>query len=235
MESKTIAGSPAPAEAPATEEAQADAPAVETAPETPAQDDAEGEPSVTAESQGQPADEAGDESPAGDEAADEEPEESGPVEYDLQLPNGVQGEQAEAHVVEVESFARAHQLSPDQAQAVLDRDLARHQEQVTDWFDRSSKWKAQVVADPEFGGDNFARTQQLSKEVTSAYFGARFADMLERTGFGNEPDFVKGTARIGADLAEANKLVGGRRVSGSDGPTRATLFDKSPEMDSMGG
>jgi len=213
----TIIGESDPEVAPApSEDVQPDAPATPAEPAAPATEDAPGEPEVTPESPD------ADATPAEGEASSEDQ-----VVYELSIPDD--SSMTDADRDSVVEFAKEHELEPTVAQAVLERDAARAAQARADWHATVQEMRAEVEADPKLGGDNLQATIKNAKAAVTHYFGADFADELDRTGFGNNRKLVAGLARIGADMAESTHLAqGGQAASGGIDP--AKLFPNSKGM-----
>lgn len=97
-----------------------------------------------------------------------EPEETKPVvpeKYELNVPEGAPFEQAQ--VDEIAAYAKKQGLSNEQAQALVDRDVARvqsaHQEHVKLVQEHYARTLAEARADPEIGGDRWGETVQKAQ------------------------------------------------------------------------
>jgi hypothetical protein len=155
-----------------------------------------------------------DEKPADDKKDSDTKEPDGkakdePVKFDLKLPEGSLLKPEAVQVVT--DFAKANKMTPEQAQAVLERENANVMEQKKMLDDLSVKWVGEVKADKELGGDNFAKTAELSKRVIDK-FAPELVEELEKTGLGNHPGFVRFVYRIG------KAMDNGEFVKGSNPP-----------------
>lgn len=70
----------------------------------------------------------------------------------------------------------------------------------------------------EWGG-TFGKKVALAARTVKQLFPPAFATKLEQTGFGNDPDFIRGLAAIGEALAEDGIIAG--EVEGVPGPEEA--------------
>lgn len=105
------------------------------------------------------------------------------------------------------AFAAKSGLSPELAQAVLDQQHAEvlaHQntlmaeaEQV-----RRVDWVNMTKSDPEIGGQHFPATLQAAARARAEFFNPEFNKMLEDTGLGNHPEFVRAWAKVGQRMGQ---------------------------------
>lgn len=111
---------------------------------------------------------------------------------------------------DVMAFAKAHNLTSEAAQKVLNRenDLVSgilsaqeetHQKQV-------EQWARDVHADKELGGEKFKETAESARRVVEKFGDDGVIKLLNETGYGNNPVVVKLLARIGRAMAD-DKLV----------------------------
>lgn len=68
---------------------------------------------------------------------------------------------------------------------------------------RTETWVQQAQADPEIGGAKFNETVQLSAQARKKFFTPEFDQMLETTGLGNHPEFIRAWSRVGRAMAES--------------------------------
>lgn len=134
----------------------------------------------------------------------------------------------------IAAFARGRGLSNEQAQALLDQrhegaaELSRRQ---TDQLQQiRSQWEQQVRDDPELGGEQFDATLKRTKLVMDRFApeGSKMREILNETGYGNHPEFVRFVAAIGKAMSEDRPFGG---PSGGDAPRspEEVLYGGSPE------
>ncbi len=127
-----------------------------------------------------------------------------PEKYDLKLPEGSQ--LPPAHVEKLASLAKERGLSQDEAQAMLDRDsglISSYAKEQQDQFKKQSDtWKAEFVADKEFGGEKATENVELAHRVVKRFADDKFVQELERSGLGDHPDLLRTFARIGKEMSE---------------------------------
>lgn len=114
----------------------------------------------------------------------------------------------EADIEATEAFAKEHGLTNEQAQAVLDQNLAKavsFQEAQDAAFEKQkAEWADAVKADPDLGGDKLDQTIELSRLAMDKFADQSFADMLNETGLGNHPELVRMMSRIGQVMKEGS-------------------------------
>lgn len=75
---------------------------------------------------------------------------------------------------------------------------------------QNEEWIAKAKADPEIGGDKFAKTVEASQRVFKQFGDKEIVDLLDESGFGNHPAFLRLWAKVA-------KAVGNDNVSGTTG------------------
>lgn len=81
-----------------------------------------------------------------------------------------------------------------QAQAVA--------EQAAGFTKLKNDWAAELKADKEFGGDNFAKTIGAAKTLIGKYGDKELLTEMKEWGWANNPRLLKMLARMNADLSE---------------------------------
>lgn len=155
-----------------------------------------------------------------------------PDKYELKLPDGSPLDPA--RVQAVSEFAKQNKLSNDEAQAVLtkENDVATHvvQRQKVQLKTLSDGWTAASKADPEIAGADgkqFDKNVQYARTAMEALFpGAEIKKWMDDTGMGNNPQVLKGFARIGR-LMESDKAVipNGQPAAQRKGSMESRLYD----------
>lgn len=104
--------------------------------------------------------------------------------------------------------------TPEKAQAIIDKFgpvLAGMTERANaaaitriddDRAARVAEWAAQVQADPEIGGANYAKSVQLAGTVMDRFMDADSRAFLDESGLGNYPGLVKAFAKIGGQISD---------------------------------
>ena len=148
-----------------------------------------------------------DSQPSSEEGGGNTTEDSGsvvPEKYDLSLPENA--DLTGDYLEQVESYAKELGLSQEQAAQMVERDaslvagyrdrvLAEHQQEVQGWTD-------QVKADADLGGINFESTVKHAQSAIERFGDDSFRKVLNESGYGNHPDFVRFVSKIGKAIAE---------------------------------
>lgn len=111
-----------------------------------------------------------------------------------------------AHLTAVKEFATANKLTPEAAQAVLERDddqrTSMEAANLESWTVQAKEWRGEVEADKELGGDALPVTLTNAKTALAKFFPSEFVAQLGESGFGNHPGLIRGLAAVGAAMAE---------------------------------
>lgn len=144
---------------------------------------------------------------AGDKenATPKEVEKVVPEKYDLKLPENLVVDPEDLGAFE--EMAKAGKLSNEEAQKVLEEQVAR-QTKLTEA--KSERWRKETESDPEIGGEKLGENVEFAKRAISKFFGPDLAKELERTGYGNRLTIVKGFAQIGRLLGEDTFVPAGK-------------------------
>lgn len=160
-----------------------------------------------------------------------------PEKYDLKLPDGSTVDPAV--VQRTEAIARDLGLSNEAGQKLLDRtvkeisDLETSAKKAaedsqkalidawkpggTEWVKRETQWATQAKADPELGAtpEAFAVSVEKAQQALAKY-GPELKPLLDETGYGSHPLFIRMLARIGRGMSEGSMVMGsGGRVGAS--------------------
>lgn len=99
---------------------------------------------------------------------------------------------------------------------------------TTDWTKTQDEWKAKVSSDPDIGGTKTPEVMSRVAFLRDTY-GKDIPDLkqvLDFTGAGNHPSFIKWIKNISMDLVEGKALPGGTPASG-DRTVADKIFDKT--------
>jgi hypothetical protein len=123
-----------------------------------------------------------------------------PESYDLKVPEKsfMSADQLEAF----KSYAKEKGLSNVDAQALLERDhgvlqaglqaISQKAQQIR------NQWITEIKADKDIGGEKYEQTLAMADRALQEFFpGADMKELLDNTGWGYNPGFVKGLMRIG--------------------------------------
>lgn len=157
-----------------------------------------------------------------------------PEKYDLKL--AAESPLDPSDIEKIAAIARTQGLSNEQAKALLVSHeaaasgiLARQQQFVTD---ERAKWIADTKADRDLGGTNFPQTETNVKRAMDKFApaGSAFRKLVDETGYGNHPEFVRFVSAIGKAMAEDTPL----RAGASNGeakrkPIAEVFFGDTPQ------
>jgi hypothetical protein len=101
------------------------------------------------------------------------------------------------------TFAKENNLTQEQAQKLLDRDVGFAETQNKAIEAQVEKWKHEVAADPELGN---AENMGVAKEGLERFATAELRQMLSETNLGNHPLVLKHFHALGK-LAAQDKFV----------------------------
>lgn len=136
-----------------------------------------------------------------------------PAQYaDFKLPDGVKLEGTE--LTEITTLAKDFNLTQDQAQKLVDRDVATRQ--AADASIKAQvatvhqKWRDESTANAEWGGTNLGANLGLAKKALTTFDkDGALAKGLEDTGAGNNPAMIGFLVRVGKAISEDKLVTGG--------------------------
>lgn len=149
--------------------------------------------------------------------------EAAPEKYeDFKLPDGMSVH--EPTMQDFKTFAKEHQLSQKDAQALVDMQakvygegLKQIQEQ---WTKTQAEWRDEVKADKDIGGDKFNATLSVAKNVVDVFGNDKFKRAVESTGMGNHPEFIRFLYNIGKEFADDDVLTTGENAKPAISPAK---------------
>lgn len=137
-----------------------------------------------------------------------------PESYEaFNLPEGVKLEGADLETFT--GFAKELNLSQEQAQKLLDRELALRQDietRVNAEADAAIKgWLEAARADKEFGGEKFDENVAVARKALETFGTPALKAMLDSSGLGNHPEAIRFMYRVGKAISEDKLVLGDRR------------------------
>jgi hypothetical protein len=198
------------------------APPETSAPEATPAETTEAEPTEPTTLLGQEAEEAEDQATPTDEA----PEQDGGVDYSsVQLGEDARvGEDVRDAVL---GFAKEHNLEPEVAQAILDREQSRAEAVDEAWAGQVVEWEQSVRNDPKLGGTNLPTTINNARAAISRFGPSGWLGKLNESGFGSNPELIAFASAVGAYMGERNGVVHGNDAPGAQGPTWGSVYGNS--------
>ena len=179
----------------------------------------------------QTADEAADDADksaddAGEEGDKDEDEPKGaPEEYeDFAAPEGVE---LDAEVLgDFKALGKELNLPQAEAQKVVDLGLKLQGKWAADQAERfqatRDEWTAETKADPEIGGDKLTESLASAKKVLDSFGTPALRELLNDSGLGNHPEFVRAFAKVGKAISE-DTFVGVEKEGGTKSAAK-TLY-----------
>lgn len=142
------------------------------------------------------------------EKTDDEPEGAPETYADYTLPEGI--EINETDLTEFNTIAKELNLTQDQAQSLVDLQSKRAEanseavkQALTDAFQKQQEdWVSELKADKDFGGDNLDKNVGLSVKVINKFGSPGLKAVLDSSGMGNNPEFIKTFNNIGKAISE---------------------------------
>lgn len=144
-----------------------------------------------------------------------------PEEYeDFKAPEGV--ELNEEVLNQFKPVAKELNLTQEQAQKLVDfqaAQVAQHQAETQEYFGNlMSEWQQAVKEDSEIGGKAFDENIANAKAAIEAFGSKELIAVLDETGMGNHPEFVRVFARMGKAIKEDGIRVGNSNPGGPKDP-----------------
>lgn len=155
---------------------------------------------------------------APEQASDNKGEQAAPAgapeKYEaFTVPEGVTLDDAAR--TDLETFAKDLNLTQEQAQKLLDRDLAAgtaSQEAMQAQFQATvAEWVEAAKKDPVIGGAEFDKNLGVAKAGMDRFATDDFKALLRETNFGNHPTVIKHFHALGK-LLEQDKFVTGQKA-----------------------
>ena len=142
-------------------------------------------------------------------------EEAKPLELDLK---GLEEEK----VADIVEFAKTHNLTKEQAQALVDKrkgdedaKVAAAETYKTKEVEVFAKWEEELKADPDFGGENFANSvHSVNKLIREELPGLK--NLLTTSGKRLPPSLMKDLNSVARKLYGETELVQGEKVNSGD-------------------
>lgn len=156
------------------------------------------------------------------------------VKFELKLPEGTSlGKDAIERTV---AFARERGLSPEQAQAVLERESASLSSYVEGqkklFEDETNKWYAEFQSDKEFGGDKFEESRKLANRALVRFGDDAFINNLRESGFNNHPGLTRLLVRVGRMTKDDSLVMSPAANPSSQERLADRLYSKTKEKES---
>jgi hypothetical protein len=218
---------PAPADEPTLVTGADDAPKADDQPKADGAPKADGQPKANDD-----APKADDDAPKGDDDApkgDDEPKvEGAPEEYaEFTLPEGIE---LDTEITDqFKGVAKELNLTQEQAQRVVELGAQMRQRDAEAIIATRQEWLDQSKSDTEFGGDKLDASLGVAKRAISAFGNDAFVQLLNQTGLGNHPEFIRFAMKAGKAVAEDEVITSGNKQSTPHGSLAKRLYGTDKE------
>lgn len=131
-----------------------------------------------------------------------------------------EGQQFDPEVLtNFKEIAKDLNLSQEAAQKMLDKMgpvVAQRQAQQVEAL--RNQWADQSTADKEFGGEKLNENLGVARKALDTFGSPELKSLLNESGLGNHPEFIRLLYRAGKAISEDN-FVGGNKSTGKAQPT----------------
>ena len=118
-----------------------------------------------------------------------------------------------------ENSAQANEQAKSQAQRLREHEAGQRQQ----WQEQVNKWRKEATEDPHIGGANLPATVARAQLALDRFDESkRIGQLLEQTGYGNNPDVLRFFNRL-ADALMEDGLVQGQ-AGGSMPPLEERMY-----------
>ncbi|THF64319.1 hypothetical protein [Pseudothauera rhizosphaerae] len=130
---------------------------------------------------------------------------------------------------DIKATAKELGLSQEKAQKLADlavkRTAAAQQQQVERLQQARTEWADTARADQEFGGEKLNENLAVARKALDAFGSPELKSLLNESGLGNHPEFIRLLYRTGKAISEDRIVTGGAPTGPKD--AAKTLF---PDM-----
>ena len=216
----------------ATADAPAETPVAESAPQAVQNTDGQDAPSlyddVEVPEQAGPADEPGEANGDTQEPADggEQPSQDGEADpyVDVTLPEGAVLPQEALDGLK--EFGTKYGLSADAVREMAEQNEARIHQIEAERLAEVNRWRDELAADPDLGGENLKQTGLLAAKALHGH--PEVQQLLEETGMKYSLPVARFLAAVGTNSSEPLQVVKDG-VPASDGLTTRDIWPNSPD------
>ena len=110
---------------------------------------------------------------------------------------------------EFRKWAAEKRLSQDDVNNLTGMQRKLSEESAKRLADNVNKWGDELRADKEVGGPDFKQNAAAARMAIKTFFPPSLVPVLNQTGMGSYPDFVRGMVRIGKLMGEHSIVPGG--------------------------
>lgn len=149
-----------------------------------------------------------------------------PEAYEFKAPEGMVLDPAQ-----VEAFtpvAKELGLTNDQAQKLVDLQVAATTASAKRWTDQVTAWGEEAKADPEFGKQNFGKSTAAVAKALDKFGSPEARKALDDSGMGNHPALLKLFRAVGLAMGEDGFATGNSGGGGTPRTAAEILFPNHP-------
>jgi hypothetical protein len=160
--------------------------------------------------------------------AEQEKIEGAPEEYaEFTLPEGIE---LDTEITDqFKGVAKELNLTQEQAQRVVELGAQMRQRDAEAIIATRQEWLDQSKSDTEFGGDKLDASLGVAKRAISAFGNDAFVQLLNQTGLGNHPEFIRFAMKAGKAVAEDEVITSGNKQSTPHGSLAKRLYGTDKE------
>jgi hypothetical protein len=146
-----------------------------------------------------------------------------PEQYEFSAPEGVQlDEQGLAAFSEI---AKDLNLTQEAAQKIVDKMAPAMQARQVEVLQKArQEWAEAVKSDQEIGGEKLNENLAVAKKAMDAFGTPGLRALLNESGLGNHPEFVRFVYRAGKAISEDGFVPGGRASAAAQADPAKRLF-----------
>ncbi len=146
-----------------------------------------------------------------------------PESYNVSLPEGLE---ANTELLgEFKALAVQHKIPPEAARKILDLQVKNVTANMDRFAATVQAWRAEIAADPEFGGNNMEMTRNDAHAALEEFDTSKtLIKELTAGGYGSHPGIVRFLARVGRHLRTEGKVYTDREQKTDAKPLRDDLW-----------
>lgn len=159
----------------------------------------------------------------GKDGAANKPTEVAPESYqDFTLSEGFT---ADVEVTgEFKTLAKELNLSQEKAQKLVDLQnklFSKTTAEMSKRFDTiQNEWVNAAKNDPEYGGKDFDKNLGLAKKALDQFGNPALNKIIEQTGMGNNPEFIRLLVKVGKTISEDGVMTNGNSTAKETDPAK---------------
>lgn len=144
------------------------------------------------------------------------------VDYTFEMPDGIGVDKA--GLDEFTAIAKELKLPREAAEKLVNLEVKRLQGQQQEHVRLVESWAEQVKADKELGGDKLDENLAVARKAIEQFGTPELKNLLNQTGLGNHPEFVKLAFKIGKAISEDGFVRGAPKAPATESDLAKSLF-----------